>query len=372
MAKKREKGRRSKKYARERAARDERNVDPQLVTRTAEALLVETIGELKGERVVCKTLGRAQFAAVYAAANPDASVTCQFLDVHLSQRAENEGRLPESVTVACTADLPEGEFDLAAFPFTKNGEAELTRETMQTAHQRLVDGGRMVVAVDVADDEWLHDEMRTLFDKVTRCPEKRGVVYLATKKGPLKRTRSFDCEFAFRDDDRLVKAFTRPGVFSHRRLDLGARALLEAVAVEQGDRVLDLGSGAGAIGTALALRAPDVSVLAVDSNPRALQCVERAAALNELTTVRTLLTADAGIDELNSFDLVVANPPYFSNFAIAGIFLDGAERAVRPGGCVAFVTRQPEWFVERMEERFDEVQVAAVRSYFVVAGIGRD
>ena len=34
--------------------------------------------------------------------------------------------------------------------------------------------------------------------------------------------RNFQAEYAFRDSGNLVKVVTRPGVFSHRELDLGA------------------------------------------------------------------------------------------------------------------------------------------------------
>lgn len=349
--------------------RDQQRQPDAPTVRPAEELLISVVPELSGGRTLCRSLGRAQFAAAVGRFLPEATVNCHFLDRHLAERAaEAIGDVP-NVEVDCTADPADGPFDVVAYPFTKNGEAELARDLMQAGHDRLADGGRMIVSVDNHGDSWLHDEMQKLFEKVTVRREKKvGAIYLATKRGPLKRPRSFDCEFAFRDGERLVKAFTRPGVFSHRRLDLGARALLEAVSVESGDRVLDLGCGAGAIGIALALREEDVHVVGVDSNPRALQCTERSAELNGLDRIRTQLTADGNVDEPGTFDLVVANPPYFSNFAIATVFLEGAERAVKPGGCIAVVTRQPDWFVERMSETLTDIAVAEVRSYFVVAG----
>ena len=51
-----------------------------------------------------------------------------------------------------------------------------------------------------------------------------GAVYVATKTEPLKKIKNFECEFAFRDRGRLIRAVSRPGVFSHRSIDAGCEA----------------------------------------------------------------------------------------------------------------------------------------------------
>ena len=78
---------------------------------------------------------------------------------------------------------------------------------------------------------------------MTRIPQEEGVVYSGIKTAPLKKTRDFGCEFAFRQNGRLLRAYTRPGVFSHRRVDAGARALMETMEIEPGQRVFDIGCG---------------------------------------------------------------------------------------------------------------------------------
>ena len=64
--------------------------------------------------------------------------------------------------------------------------------------------------------------------------------------------------------------------------------------------------------------------------------------------------------------LALANPPYFSNFRIAEIFVQAAVNGLKPGGRLHFVTKQPEWFADRFVEVFDEVSVLENRGYFVV------
>ena len=340
--------------------------------RSSEQLLIDAIPDLQADRVLCTSLGRAQFAERFAASHPSAQVVCHFLELYLAEQARAAvGDEHGNLSIVCEADLPAGEVDLVAIPVTKTGDAELTRDLMQAGHVALRVGGRMATATDNPRDTWLHGEMEKLFEKVTRRPSPAGVLYLATKTAELKKVRGFDAEFAFRDEGRLITAFSRPGVFSHRRLDLGSRALLETMTVNQGDRVLDLGCGAGALSLAAALRAPDVKVLAVDSNPRAVQCTLKGAAHNGLANVAAQLSADAQVEPAGEFNLVVTNPPYYSNFRIAEVFLAGALRALRPGGTVLVVTKNPDWFFETMSDQFDDVDAIETRTYFVVSGRAR-
>lgn len=357
-----------------------------------ESLLFGALQDVVGHRVLCTSLSRGQFAAAVADRLPDASVTCFFLDVFLAKQARNEIQSsPGIVSVICETDFPDGPFDTIALPFRKNGEAELTRELLQQAHERLEIGGRLIATTDNPADEWLHDQLKLLFGKVTKRPEPRGVVYLATKSEPLRRVREFTANFAFRDGKRLVHAVSRPSVFSHRKLDVGARALLERTAacraVVPGSRILDLGCGSGTVGIALALRKPGVHVHAVDSNPRALQCTLLGAEANGImavkeppmnsharnavieskcSTMSIQLDASGHVHFPGTFDLVMANPPYYSNWAITAIFIEAAARALTPGGRLFLVTKSPNWYRNNLHFVLSDVGFASVRDYTVV------
>ena len=338
--------------------------------RTSEQLLISATRELVAARLLCTSLGRAQFAADYVRRDPNAQVWCHFLDTHLAMLArEANSDLNAKLTICCQADFIAEDFDAVCLPCTSQGDAELTRDLLQTGHQRLVTSGHLFATTDNPADVWLHQEMKKLFDKVTRTPFANGVAYSATKMKPLQRLRNFYGEFAFRDKQQLIRALSRPGVFSHRRLDVGSRALIEAMEIRAGDRVLDLGCGSGVVSFAAALRSPDVRVLAIDSNPRAIECTERGAALNGITTIDTRLAADAACGSPGQFDLVLANPPYFSQFRISEIFLRGAARALREGGIVQIVTKRPDDYPARMAANFDAISVVAVRQYWIVRGV---
>ena len=359
-----------------------------------ESLLIDALDDVLGHRVLCTSLRRGQFAAAVADRSPDNEVTCFFLDVFLAKQTLDEiGPKRHNVSVVCETDFPEGPFDTVAMPFLKTGEAELTRELLQQAQERLDIGGRLIVSTDNPNDTWLHEQLQLIFEKVTRRPEPRGVLYLALKTHALRRVRNFTANFAFRDGKRLVRIVSRPSVFSHRKLDIGARALIEAVAstraVQPGSRILDLGCGSGVVGIALAMRKPGVHVHAMDSNPRALQCTLHGAELNGLTVVNQPVKSDVQGDSVpddepsslsiqldatghvckpGSFDLVVANPPYYSNWAITAIFVEAASRALKPGGRLFLVTKNANWYRNNLPFVLSDVEVHPLREYSIVTG----
>jgi 16S rRNA (guanine1207-N2)-methyltransferase len=319
-------------------------------------------------------------------------VTCVVFDLHQAElaRAASGGRgaddvgaldggVPSNLAIECVADLPGGPFDVAAIPLRAGADSELAWELLQTAFDRLAIGGRLWTAVDEPRDRWVAGRMKALFGgRYERHANDEAVAYGATKREPLDKPKRFECEFAFRDRDRLIKVVSRPGVFSHRKLDLGARALIESLSepdgrgrerelVQPGSRVLDLGCGAGAVGFAAALRAADVAVHAIDSMPRALDCASRGAAANGIAERHSVQLAAGGeVRGGGGFDLVLANPPYYSQHAIAEIFVRFALRALKPSGRVHVVTKQPEWFLERLARDLAQVRARELRGYAVV------
>jgi release factor glutamine methyltransferase len=90
-------------------------------------------------------------------------------------------------------------------------------------------------------------------------------------------------------------------------------AVLERFAREQAVRIVDVGTGSGAIAVALAHVLPHSRVTAVDLFPAALEVARRNAERHGVIHRLALLTSDllAGVDGAD-FDAVVANPPYIA------------------------------------------------------------
>ena len=168
--------------------------------------------------------------------------------------------------------------------------------------------------------------MRTLFATVTRRESPQGTVYLARRDRPLKRVRDFRCEFVFRDRGRLIHAVSRPGVFSHREVDPGARQLMAAMEIAAGDRVLDIGCGSGTrvVGRGLSGRGRERHRRRFARSGRGMHRPggepQRARQYHGRAQ-RLRASCDPG-----SIDVVVANPPYYAGFRIARFFLGSRPR----------------------------------------------
>ncbi len=336
-----------------------------------EQALIEQEANVQGARLICLSAGRAQ-AARRLAADPARHVTLYVLDAWHAHAVLSDGAADSPLEVVCAADLPDQLYDACLFPISFRGEAELTRDLLQQAYERLVLGGQIWAAVDNPQDRWVRQELEKIASRVRRVLEGPVVCYVADKREPLKKHKSFECEFAFRDESRLLWAYSRPGVFAHRRVDVGARRILEAMRIEPGMRVLEIGCGSGVASLAAAARFEDVRVHAVDSHARAVQCVARGAERNGLAErITTELNALGQYAEPGSFDLVLANPPYYGQFDIARRFLDAAVEALRPGGQLLLVTKLAPWYAEHLCEWFDEPSLEEVKGYFLARGVKR-
>ncbi len=78
--------------------------------------------------------------------------------------------------------------------------------------------------------------------------------------------------------------------------------------VEEGDRVLDMGTGSGSLAITAAAKAS--SVLAVDINPDAVEAVLANAARNGVADKVEARVSDVFSAVEGTFDLIIFNPPF--------------------------------------------------------------
>ncbi|HEX5478154.1 MAG TPA: peptide chain release factor N(5)-glutamine methyltransferase [Dehalococcoidia bacterium] len=111
----------------------------------------------------------------------------------------------------------------------------------------------------------------------------------------------------------------RPGALIPRpETELLVDLALDEVRAREGRlRIVDVGTGTGAIACAIAANAPDVRVLAVDSSPEALAIARENVGRLALGGRVELRQSDL-LDGAGRFDVIVANLPYVSEREWAG------------------------------------------------------
>jgi 16S rRNA (guanine1207-N2)-methyltransferase len=330
---------------------------------------MEVVNAIEGTRIVTLTVGRGQLGHQLANERFDATVDCIVLDAWQAEQVASNRIGSERLQVLCQPDIPTKNYDLAILPLSFDGSTELARDWMQQLYQQLDVGGTLLAGVNNHKDRWLHDQLKAFDKSIKTHTFDDAVVYSLTKHAPLKKLKDFECELMFRDAGNLIKLITRPGVFSHRQLDNGARQLLDAVEVFPEARILDIGCGSGAVALGLAKRDATAQVLAVDSNARAIQCTQLGAAANQIANVETLLAHGTDYGRGPMFDMALGNPPYYSDFRLAELFCQAAQHNLRPGGRAVFVTKHPRWYEENLGRWFVDTEVWQSRRYHIASGV---
>lgn len=105
-----------------------------------------------------------------------------------------------------------------------------------------------------------------------------------------------------------------------------------------GARVLDLCTGSGCIGCAMAHELPNAKIVMIDNSRAALGIARRNIRLNSLSDRAVCVEADAlkpPMENLGSFDIIISNPPYIASAEISTLdssVKDHEPRAALDGG----------------------------------------
>ncbi len=322
-------------------------------------------------------------------------VTCHTLDVYHRHAIEKV----HHAKAICSAHLPEGPWDVVRFrtgPKLMSGELAL--DLLQEC-AKLV-GHALKPPRFVLDYVGRERDRNDLLDKVRK---------------DAKRERSFKAEWPASVPGGPKLTFTSsPGCFCHRRLDEGGLALAEVVSRELRENLptlpnppnlpnspnlpnlpnlhlLDMGCGCGLVGLLIATAlnegkgkskkeegkseesallpssfTPLPSLVLVDSHARAVEAATENAA--KFGVPAEVILSDNGTPARmdGTFDVFVGNPPYYSDYRIAEVFLETAQRALKPGGVCYQVVKNAAGLEPVQKRFFPEVEVIRRRNYAVL------
>lgn len=161
---------------------------------------------------------------------------------------------------------------------------------------------------------------------------------------------------------------TRPGLFSPDALDTGSRLLIETILdeglLEDGDRVLDLCAGYGAVGVSLAGHAT-VDLVATEDDCRATAAAEATFGANAVEG--QLHTADGLTAVEGSFDLIATNPPTHAGRAVTEALFTGSLRQLASDGVLAVVYNETMGYADRLGAAGASVSVSRAAEGYRIA-----
>ena len=284
-------------------------------------------------------------------------VTCHCLDIYHRHAIEKT----HHVKAICTPHLPEGPWDVIRFKTgPKRMSGELALDQLQEIHL-LMRQQKPAPKFELVYDGKERDR-NDLLNKIKDDPD---------------RVRDFSATWKASVPGIDPLTFTSfPGCFCHRRQDEGGLALAEVVSKDLSSsiqhsslnprRLLDMGCGCGLVGLLIAKAVKGVQLVGVDSHSRAIE----AANLNAqaLGVGAEMILADSGTPARmdGTFDVFVGNPPYYSDYRIADVFLETAKRALKPGGVCYTVCKNAAGLEPVQKRYFPEVEIIRRRGYAVL------
>ena len=177
---------------------------------------------------------------------------------------------------------------------------------------------------------------------------------------------------------RTLHFATHENLFAPRGADRGSLAMLRAVDWREGEKVLDLGCGYGLVGICAAVTPKVAKVVLIDNDPLAvefarrnvLQLLETETETGMEIKIPEVLSGDgpsaAKISGSERFTLILSNPPYHADFAVAKRFIEQGFACLESGGRMMMVVKRLAWYQNKMSAIFGGTGVSELDGYFIL------
>jgi 16S rRNA (guanine1207-N2)-methyltransferase len=168
---------------------------------------------------------------------------------------------------------------------------------------------------------------------------------------------------------RPFEFLTSSGVFSKNRIDLGTRLLTECMVLPEKGCLLDIGCGYGAVGISAAIFNPNLHVVMVDVNHRAVWLARQNIVKNYAANVEARRGNLYEPVEEMVFDCVLSNPPVSAGMETVKAIICGAPEFMVRKGVFQMVVRSKvggKRLCAFFEQAFGTVEVLARESGYRV------
>ncbi len=131
--------------------------------------------------------------------------------------------------------------------------------------------------------------------------------------------------------------YTDAGVFSKKMVDYGSQVLLNALDLERGKNLLDVGCGYGPLGISLA-KVQGVQSTMIDINSRAIDLAKKNAERNGV--VAHIFQSNIYENVSEKFDYIISNPPIRAGKKVVHKIIEGAFDHLNQGGSLTIVIQK--------------------------------
>ena len=167
-----------------------------------------------------------------------------------------------------------------------------------------------------------------------------------------------------------VTVYALPGVFSAAELDGGTALLLSTLKNVSGD-VLDIGCGAGVIGSYIQKHHPKTKLVMTDIHAMALESAQRTLRENQLQG--TVLASDVFSHVEGKFDLIISNPPFHDGidtaYTAVNELIEQAKWHLKTGGELRIVANAFLPYADWLDQHFGGHEVLAKNNKFKVYSV---
>ncbi len=147
--------------------------------------------------------------------------------------------------------------------------------------------------------------------------------------------------------------------------------MLSVVEFGPDEKVLDLGCGYGVIGIWAAKMIEPDNVVMLDKDPEAVKLSKENAVLNSVEGVR-IYESDGFRNMFETdFSMIICNPPYHTDFAVAKHFVHKGFNRLRIGGRMYMAAKRELWYKNKLKGIFGNVKIWHLAGYSVFMSLKR-